>query len=86
MSSTLVELNGIGAWAYVVELAEGLRVRLTLDDCQRMDLGTGQRVLVRLAGESLRLFVTNVTELPPVAWVTLAKRVQPDRNASMGVT
>jgi len=76
MGSTLVEVNGVGVWAYVLELADGLRVRLALDDCQRMDLGTGQRVLVRLAGEDLRLFVTNVTELPPVAWVTLAKRVR----------
>ena len=86
MGSTLVELNGVGAWAYVVELAEGLRVRLTLDDCQRMDLGPGLRVPVRLTGQpEERLFVTDVTELPPVAWVTLAKRAHPPWDARAGV-
>ena len=89
MGCTLIDLNGVGAWAYVVELADGLRVRLALDDCQRVDLGPGQRVLVRLLGREVRLFVTEVTELPPVAWFTLAKRVHPDRgasSASMGVS
>ena len=85
MGSTLVEVNGVGAWAYVVKLAGGLRVRLALDDCQRMDLGTGQRVPVRVAGQpEMRLFVTHVTELPPVAWVTLAKRAHP-WDAPVGV-
>jgi len=81
---TLVVLDGV--WAYVVELPDGLRVRLALDDCQRVDLGTGRRVPVRLARQpDERLFVTDVTELPPVAWVTLAKRVHPGRHTSVGV-
>lgn len=75
MGSTLVKLNGVCVWAYVVELADGLRVPLALDDCQRVDLGTGQCVSVRLPGQpEVRLFVTDVTELP-LAWVALAKRV-----------
>ena len=86
MGSALVEVNGVGAWVSVVELADGLRVRLALDDCQRMDMGTGQRVPVRLAGQpEVRLFVTDVTELPPVAWVTLAKRAHPSWDAPVGV-
>ena len=85
MGSTLIDVNGVGAWAYVIELADGLRVRLALDDCQRMDLGPGQRVPVWRLGREAWLFVTNVTELPPVAWVTLARRVHPERSAPMGV-
>jgi hypothetical protein len=84
VDSTLVEVNGVGAWAYVVELAEGLRLRQTLDDHQWMDLGLGQRIPVRLLGQEARLFVTNVTELPPVAWVTLAKPVRAGPATSEG--
>jgi hypothetical protein len=89
VGSTLVELNGVGAWAYVVELADSLRIRLALDDWLRMDLGTGQRVVVRLAGQDVRLFVTDVIEMPPVAWVTMVKRVrtgQWGRECNGGVT
>ena len=78
MGSTLLEVNGLEALAYVIELADGLRVRLALDDWQRMNLGTGQRIPVKLPGAAdLWLFVTNVIELPPVVWVVMAKRVKP---------
>jgi hypothetical protein len=72
-----VALNGAEVWAFVVEADEGLRVRLNLDDWQRLNLGRGQRVPVRVAGkDDVWLFVTSVTDLPPVVWVTLAKRVR----------
>lgn len=75
--STLVVLNGVGVWAYVVELVDGLRVRLALDDWQRMNLGTGQRIPIQLPGAAdAWLFVTNVIELPPVVWVAMARRVK----------
>ncbi len=77
MGSVLVALNGTELWCYVVELDDGLRVRFALDDWHRMNLGTGQRVPVRLPGKAdVWLFVTHVTELPPVVWVTMAKRVR----------
>ena len=73
----MVALNGVELWAYVVELADGVRVRFALDDWQRMNLGTGQRVPLRVPGESdVWLFVTNVTELPPVVWVVMKQRVR----------
>ena len=79
MGSALVALNGAEAWAYVVELADGLRVRFALDDWQRMNLGTGQRIPVRLPGKAdVWLFITHVTELPPIAWVVMATRVRAD--------
>ena len=43
-------LNGTGPWAYVVETDEGVRVRFDTDDWQRLNLGSGQRVPVRLLG------------------------------------
>lgn len=83
MGSTLVEVNGVGAWAYVVELTDGLRVRLALDDCQRMGLGPGMRIPVHLLGQEARLFVIDITELPPVAWVTLVRRVRPEGGSQL---
>lgn len=77
MGSVRVGVNGAEVWAYVVELDDGLRVRLALDDWQRLNLGVGQRIPVRLSGKAdVWLFVTDVTELPPVAWVVMAKRVR----------
>lgn len=77
MGSSLVALNGAEAWGYVVELDEGFRVQFALDDWQRMNLGIGQRVPVRLPGkDDVWLFITHVTELPPIVWVRLAKRVR----------
>ena len=72
-----VALNGTEVWAYVVETDEGLRVRFALDDWQRLNLAPGQRVPVRLDGKAdVWLFVTGATELPPVVWVALARRVR----------
>ena len=74
---SVVGINGFEAWGSVVETAEGLRVRFALDDWQRMNVGVGSRVPVRLPGKSDQwLFVTNETELPPIVWVILAKRVR----------
>lgn len=72
-----VALNGAEVWAYVVETDEGLRVQFDVEDWQRFGLGQVQRVPVRVAGKAdVWLFVTNVTETPPIVWVTLARRVR----------
>jgi hypothetical protein len=72
-----VLVNGAEVWAYVVETDDGLRVRFALDDRQRLNLGRGQRIPVRLPGkDDAWLFVTNVTETPPVVWVVMARRVR----------
>ena len=77
MGSTLVEVGracGRTSWSWPTDYAS----RLALDDWLRMDLGTGQRIPVRLPGATdAWLFITNVTELPPVVWVVMAKRVKP---------
>jgi hypothetical protein len=73
----MVALNGAVMWAYVVELDAGLRMRFEIDDWQRLNLDIGKRVPVRLQGkDDVWLFVTNVTELPPIVWVTMARRIR----------
>jgi hypothetical protein len=77
MGSVLVALNGAEVWAYVMELAEGLRVRFALDNWQRLNLDVGRRVPIRLPEKADEwLFITGATELPPIVWVTLARRVR----------
>jgi hypothetical protein len=76
MGSSLMAVNGVEAWGYATELTSGLRVRFTLDDWQRMNIGPGQRVPVQRPGrEDVWLFVTHLIETPPVVWVVLSKRV-----------
>jgi hypothetical protein len=73
--SESIAVNGSELWAFVVELADGLRVRFSLDDWLRLNLSEGRRIPVRLPGrEDVWLFVTAVTELPPIVWVTMEKR------------
>ncbi len=70
-------LNGSEVWAGVVELDDGLRLQFQIDDWQRMNIGPGQRLPVRVQGKAdVWLFVTNIVELPPIAWVTMARRVR----------
>ncbi len=77
MGSLQVAVNGAEVWVYVVKLYDGLRVRFDIDDWQRLNLGHGHRIPVRVPGKAdVWLFVTNVTELPPVVWVTMTRRVR----------
>jgi hypothetical protein len=57
-----------------------LLVRLDLNDWERIGLNRDQRVPVRRSGQKDEwLFVTNITELPPMVWVVLANRVRAAR-------
>lgn len=77
MAGVRIGLNGAEVWAYVVEQDDGCRMRLDIDDWQKLNLDVGRRIPVRMPGKAdVWLFVTNVTELPPVVWVTVAKRVR----------
>ena len=59
-----------------VELADGLRLRLAVDDWEKLRLDVGRRIPVRLFGADVWLFNTHATELPPIVWVMMAKRVR----------
>jgi hypothetical protein len=70
-----------GGVAYVVELDDGLRVRLALDDWERLGPYRGQRIFVRLPGkQDVWLIVTNVTELPPIVWVFMVRRARAEHG------
>jgi hypothetical protein len=74
--SILLALNGFEVWAYVVELDEGYRMRLSLDDWDASRLCEGRKIPIRMHGrEDVWLFITNVVLLPPIVWVTMLKRV-----------
>lgn len=77
MGSVLVVLNGAEVWGHIVELDGGFRIRFDANDWQRLKLNQGQRIPVRISGkEDVWLFITTVTELPPIVWVTMARRVR----------
>ena len=72
---TVIGLNGVEVGAFVVELVGGIRLRVGLDDWERLGLYRGQVVPVRYAGRSpVRLVITEVTVFPPIVWVTLIRR------------
>lgn len=75
--SLQVGLNGAEVWAFVVEQDGGLRVRLSADDWERLNLVRGQRVAVRLPGRAdAWLYLTHTEETPPFVWATMALRVR----------
>lgn len=76
-ASVPVILNGQDVWAFVAELDGGLRIRLSVDDWERVGLFRGQCVPVRLPGQSeQRLYLAEAREEPPLVWVVLARRVR----------
>ena len=75
--SEQIALNGFEVWAYVVELEGGLRMRLDLNDWERVGLCRGQRIPVRRSGcRDEWMFLAEVVELPPLVWVVFANRVR----------
>lgn len=75
--SEQVGLNGYEVWAYVVELEGGLRMRLDLNDWDRIGVYRGQRIPVRPAGQRDEwMFLAEMVELPPLVWVVFANWVR----------
>ena len=67
-----VLLNGFQVWVFVVELDDGLRIRLSLDDWERCQLHRGQRIPLQRQGRpEASLFLAEAVEMPPVAWFVL---------------
>jgi hypothetical protein len=76
-SSEAVALNGSEVWGFVVEVADGMRLRVPLDDWERLGLYRGQRIPVRRSGRDEEwLFVSEVVELPPLVWLVMGSRVR----------
>ena len=73
--SSLVRLGKADVWAYVVETAEGLRLRLSLDEWEGTGLHPGQRVPVRRAGRwDESLFLAEAVAVPPLVWLVMLGR------------
>jgi hypothetical protein len=74
--SLQVGLNGADVWAFVVGRAGGLRVRVSTDDWERLNLFRGQRISVSLPGRGdTWLYLTETGEAPPFVWAVMARRV-----------
>lgn len=73
--SVVAWLNGAEVWVNVVETDQGVRLRVGLDDWMRMGLVEGQSVKLSRAGQpDAECWLSNVTEVPPLAWITLSRR------------
>jgi hypothetical protein len=48
--SIRLALNGFEVWAYVLELGEGYRMRLSLDDWDASRLREGRKIPIRMQG------------------------------------
>ena len=67
-----VRLNGVAVYGYVVADGDGVRVRITTDEAERMGLVAGQQVRVEWSGRApTRLLLTAADEAPPVVWLRL---------------
>lgn len=70
--SALVRLGKSDIWAYVIETAEGSRVRVSADEWATLGLHPGQRVPVRRTGrKDEAMFLAEAAEEPPFVWITL---------------
>jgi hypothetical protein len=73
---TAIEINGSLVWGFVMELGRGLRLRLSVDDWDRLCLHLGQRIKTKISNRFVAsLIATDVVEVPPVVWIVLSHRV-----------
>jgi hypothetical protein len=68
-----VTVNGVAVYAYYNVGDAGLiRLRVSVDECDRLGLSEGHRAQVGLPGrEPAELLVTEVRRVPPVVWLDL---------------
>jgi hypothetical protein len=68
-----IAVAGITLYAYYTEAAGALRVRVSVDEWDRLGLCEGQRVRVVLPGrEAAELLLTAALRTPPFVWLDLA--------------
>lgn len=67
-----IGLNGTAVYAYVVPHGDGVRVRVSADDWERLGLSSGQRVRLDVPGRTaLPLLLATADQEPPVVWLRL---------------
>ena len=78
---TAIQLNGSVVWGFLLEVGHGLRLRLSVDDCEQLKLKMGQRIRARLPNRfDEPLIVAELVKATPVAWVTLTHRASDMRT------
>jgi hypothetical protein len=69
---TAIQLSGFTVWGLVVEVGRGVRMRLSVDDWERLSLNRGQRIRVKIPNRfDAWLIVSDLAEVPPVVWIML---------------
>jgi len=59
-------------YAFVTKDSRGTRLRVSADECDRLDLFAGNQLPMRMDdGEPVRALVVAVTREPPFAWVVV---------------
>jgi hypothetical protein len=63
-------------YAYLTTIGKTVRLRVSVDEADRLDVVAGQRVRLTLPGcEPAELLVTAVNSMPPFVWVELTSLV-----------
>jgi hypothetical protein len=63
-------------YAYLTTTGKTVRLRVSVDEADRLDVLAGQRVRITLPGcEPADLLVTSVSSTPPFVWVELTSLV-----------
>jgi hypothetical protein len=74
-----VKLNGVMVYAFIPTSGEnGVRVRVSTDDWERLGLHPGQQVRVEGPGVDGNFLLASAAEEPPLVWVrfrSLASRI-----------
>lgn len=83
-----VALNGATIYAFFAVIGRVVRLRMSVDECDRLDLFDGRPVRVALPGEKPSDgLVTATRRMPPFVWVkveTAAGRVGCTESATAG--
>ena len=73
---TAIQLNESVVWGFAVEVSCGVRLRLSVDDWECLNLNPAPRIRVGLQNRlDALLIVADLVEVPPVVWITLTHRV-----------
>lgn len=72
-----VEMNGAVVYAFYAGSREGLRIRMSLDEWERLGLHRGEWVEIRLPGRlTARWLLITWSEMPPWVWLDFDRGIQ----------